>query len=182
MDFTTLEPLKNIGRQKCLKSLIYLFAYTNLSRLIGGMIEFVFGVVLFFNGFWVLSFEGGGAIRAIMMGVHAYVNLWCEAKAGWHTFSKRRTALRKINSLPEASEDQLKELADVCAICYQEMENAKITNCKHYFHSICLRKWLYVQDRCPLCHEILHNLNISKEQNKSVVAEIGDNNENVADQ
>lgn len=37
----------------------------------------------------------------------------------------------------------------------QEMTSAKITRCNHYFHGVCLRKWLYVQDRCPLCHEII---------------------------
>lgn len=35
------------------------------------------------------------------------------------------------------------------------MFTAKITRCRHYFHGVCLRKWLYVQDRCPLCHEIM---------------------------
>lgn len=35
------------------------------------------------------------------------------------------------------------------------MASAKITKCKHFFHGVCLRKWLYVQDRCPLCHEIM---------------------------
>lgn len=35
------------------------------------------------------------------------------------------------------------------------MTSAKITRCRHYFHGVCLRKWLYVQDRCPLCHEII---------------------------
>lgn len=35
------------------------------------------------------------------------------------------------------------------------MTSAKITRCNHYFHGVCLRKWLYVQDRCPLCHEII---------------------------
>jgi len=37
----------------------------------------------------------------------------------------------------------------------QEMYSAKITRCRHFFHGVCLRKWLYVQDRCPLCHEIM---------------------------
>lgn len=39
----------------------------------------------------------------------------------------------------------------------QEMTSAKITRCNHYFHGVCLRKWLYVQDRCPFCHEIIMN-------------------------
>lgn len=94
-----------------------------------------------------------------MMCVHAYFNLWCEAKAGWSVFMKRRLAVNKINSLPEASPKQLSELQDVCAICYQEMNTAKITKCNHFFHGVCLRKWLYVQDRCPLCHDIMYKIN-----------------------
>jgi E3 ubiquitin-protein ligase RNF139 len=97
-----------------------------------------------------------------MMCVHAYFNLWCEAKAGWNVFMKRRHAVNKINSLPEANENQLRELADVCAICYQEMDTAKITKCNHFFHGVCLRKWLYVQDRCPLCHEIMYKADNQK--------------------
>lgn len=32
---------------------------------------------------------------------------------------KRRTAVHKISSLPEASHQQLQQFDDVCAICYQ---------------------------------------------------------------
>lgn len=132
--------------------------YVYYIRAFGNTVEFCFGIFLFFNGAWILLFESGGAIRALMMCVHAYFNIWCEARAGWSVFMKRRTAVNKINSLPEASSDQLHTLDDVCAICYQEMNSAKITKCNHFFHGVCLRKWLYVQDRCPLCHEILYKL------------------------
>lgn len=127
-------------------------------RSFGNTVEFAFGIILFFNGFWILVFESGGAIRAIMMCIHAYFNIWCEAKYGWSVFMKRRSAVNKINSLPEAKTEQLRMLDDVCAICYQEMRSARITRCKHYFHSVCLRKWLYVQDRCPLCHDVLYKV------------------------
>lgn len=30
---------------------------------------------------------------------------------------------------------------------------AVVTPCSHFFHANCLRKWLYVQDTCPLCHQ-----------------------------
>lgn len=56
-----------------------------------------------------------------MMGVHAYFNIWCEARAGWAVFMKRRTAVHKISALPEATEQQLAVFDDVCAICYQVM-------------------------------------------------------------
>ncbi|GLV34185.1 TRC8 ring finger protein [Carabus blaptoides fortunei] len=132
--------------------------YVYYIRAFGNTVEFFFGIFLFFNGAWILVFESGGAIRAVMMCIHAYFNIWCEAKAGWSVFMKRRTAVNKIESLPEAQAEQLEMLNDVCAICYQEMQTAKITKCKHFFHGVCLRKWLYVQDRCPLCHKILHSV------------------------
>lgn len=132
--------------------------YIYYIRAFGNTVEFCFGIFLFFNGAWILLFESGSAIRAVMMCIHAYFNIWCDAKAGWSVFMKRRTAVNKIESLPEADEEQLRRLDDVCAICYQEMRSAKITRCKHFFHGVCLRKWLYVQDRCPLCHEILHGM------------------------
>jgi len=64
---------------------------------------------------------------------------------GWRIFIKRRTAVKKVESLPDATSVQLSEFDDVCAICYQQMRSAKITNCNHYFHSECLRKWTYLQ-------------------------------------
>lgn len=152
--------------------------YVYYIRSTGNSIEFVFGIFLFFNGAWILLFESGGTIRALMMCIHAYFNIWLQAKAGmncplvlcsdwltsrstlgWKTFIKRRHAVHKINSLPEASEEQLRNFDDVCAICYQELTSARITRCNHYFHGVCLRKWLYVQDICPLCHETLYNMN-----------------------
>ena len=30
-------------------------------------------------------------------------------------------------------------------------KNAKLTPCGHFFHGGCLKKWLYVQDHCPMC-------------------------------
>lgn len=141
--------------------------YVYYVRAFGNSVEFCFGILLFFNGAWILFFESGGAIRAIMMCIHAYFNIWCEARAGWSIFMKRRSAVDKISALPEATEEQLKNLNDVCAICHQQMESAKITRCRHFFHGVCLRKWLYVQDRCPLCHEIMMYIDRVGENNQT---------------
>ncbi|XP_034255044.1 protein TRC8 homolog [Thrips palmi] len=137
--------------------------YVYYIQAFGHVVEFSFGILLFMNSAWVLVFEAGGAVRAVMVGIHAYFNIWCDAQAGWRVFMKRRTAVNKINSLPEATSEQLRILNDVCSICYSEMLSAKITRCSHYFHGVCLRKWLYVQDRCPLCHDILYRVS-SQEQ------------------
>lgn len=121
----------------------------------GNSIEFMFGIFLFCNGGWILIFESGGTIRAFMMCIHAYFNIWLQAKKGWKVFIQRKSAVNKINSLPMSQPSEIPE-GDVCAICYQELLTARVTQCKHYFHSLCLRKWLYVQDNCPLCHQVIY--------------------------
>ncbi|KAG5671481.1 hypothetical protein PVAND_001676 [Polypedilum vanderplanki] len=141
--------------------------YIYYIKAFGNSVEFCFGIFLFFNGAWILIFESGGSIRAVMLLIHSYFNIWCEARAGWSVYMKRRTAVQKIASLPEASSEELQKFDDVCAICYQEMTSAKITRCRHYFHGVCLRKWLYVQDKCPLCHEIVINQDLKTETEKT---------------
>ena len=148
--------------------------YVYYIRAFGNSVEFVFGILLFFIGAWIYLFESGGSIRAFMMCIHAYFNIWCEARNGWTVFMKRRTAVNKINSLPEASEDQLQKHDDVCAICFQALHSARITRCNHYFHSVCLRKWLYVQDSCPLCHETLYKVEVPEEQQAGQEGEVWD--------
>ncbi|KAM8966586.1 E3 ubiquitin-protein ligase RNF139 [Pelodytes ibericus] len=120
----------------------------------GNIIEFIFGVVMFGNGAYTMMFESGSKIRACMMCLHAYFNIYLQAKNGWKTFINRRTAVKKINSLPEVKVSESSEIDDVCAICYQEFQtSARVTPCHHYFHALCLRKWLYIQDTCPMCHQ-----------------------------
>nr|XP_057902730.1 E3 ubiquitin-protein ligase RNF139 [Doryrhamphus excisus] len=128
--------------------------YVYYVRSTGNIIEFLFGVVMFGNGAYTMMFESGSKIRACMMCLHAYFNIYLQAKNGWKTFINRRTAVKKINSLPELRGDQLRDIEDVCAICYQDFAtSARITPCHHYFHALCLRKWLYIQDTCPMCHQ-----------------------------
>ena len=100
--------------------------------------------------------------------------------AGWKTFMKRRTAVAKINSLPFATEEELRKHDDVCAICYMDMTNAKVTRCRHFFHSVCLRKWLYMQDTCPLCHAVLYK-DQSEKAKKATPNAAADTNENNTD-
>lgn len=129
--------------------------YVYYVQSLGNTIEFLFGIFLFCNGAWIMFFESGGAIRALMMCIHAYFNIWCQAKDGWRVFINRRRAVSRIAALDEATKEQLEAHSDVCAICYQDLKTARITKCRHFFHAVCLRKWLYVQDKCPLCHNII---------------------------
>ncbi|KAG0710699.1 RING finger protein 145 [Chionoecetes opilio] len=92
------------------------------------------------------------SINATVLLIHCYFNVWQRLQQGWKSFLLRLAAAKKISSLPVATPAQLQDYNDVCAICYAEMSSARITHCKHLFHGPCLRKWLYVQDKCPMCH------------------------------
>ena len=92
--------------------------------------------------------------------MHAYFNVYKRAQEGWNNFLLRRSAVKRLNSLEWATEEQLQQLNDVCCICYEELDSAKVTRCKHFFHSLCLRKWLYVQDRFlenPICDKSVYS-------------------------
>ncbi|XP_064465830.1 protein TRC8 homolog [Ornithodoros turicata] len=129
--------------------------YVYWVRATGSIAEFVCGVFLFLNGAWIFLFESRGTVRAFMMCFHAYFNIWAQGRAGWKACLRRRAAQRRLHALPEATSQQLRTLDDVCAICYQELRSARVTRCNHFFHGVCLRKWLYLQDLCPLCHASL---------------------------
>jgi hypothetical protein len=64
---------------------------------------------------------------------------------------------------------------------------AKVTKCKHYFHGKCLRKWLYVQDSCPLCYGALYDdkekqePNDNEQANRAQVIVPNDGNEGLID-
>ena len=140
--------------------------------------QFVVALFLLGNGLYILLFESYGTIRAIMMCIHAYFHIWVQANKGWSAFMKRRTAIKKLKSLKifnaknilDKSDDQeLNELEigeferkknELCAICFCELyaHEARITSCSHFYHSICLRKWLYLQDTCPMCHQRVYPL------------------------
>ena len=150
----------------------------------GHVFEFLVAIFLFFNGAYILLFESYGFIRAVMMAIHAYFHIWCQAQKGWSVFIKRRTALAKLRTLtrfdrnayatrlhvtaPDDNDDHDDELKlesdfeekmrDVCAICFCELSahESLITNCNHIFHMACLRKWLYLQDTCPMCHQLVY--------------------------
>ena len=50
--------------------------YVYYVRVFGHTVDFLFGIFLFLNGACILIYESGGAIRAIMICMHAYINVW----------------------------------------------------------------------------------------------------------
>ena len=70
----------------------------------------------------------------------------------WVAFQNRRKFLKRLDAVPEATEEELRELNDVCSICFAEMNEGKVLQCSHIFHNACLRKWFQLRATCPMCN------------------------------
>ncbi|KAF7249571.1 hypothetical protein EYD10_04217 [Varanus komodoensis] len=121
------------------------------------LLEFLVALCVVAYGVSETIFGEWTVMGSMIIFIHSYYNVWLRAQLGWKSFLLRRDAVNKIKSLPTATKEQLEQHNDICAICYQDMKSAIITPCGHFFHAGCLKKWLYVQETCPLCHCQLKN-------------------------
>ncbi|XP_065730395.1 RING finger protein 145 [Phocoena phocoena] len=121
------------------------------------LLEFLVALCVVAYGVSETIFGEWTVMGSMIIFIHSYYNVWLRAQLGWKSFLLRRDAVNKIKSLPIATKEQLEKHNDICAICYQDMKSAVITPCSHFFHAGCLKKWLYVQETCPLCHCHLKN-------------------------
>lgn len=56
---------------------------------------------------------------------------------------------------PSATEKELADYSDDCAICRDSMSSAKVLPCGHIFHLFCIRSWLEHHSSCPTCRRSL---------------------------
>ncbi|XP_041441028.1 ring finger protein 145 L homeolog isoform X2 [Xenopus laevis] len=122
------------------------------------LLEFLVALCVVAYGVSETVFGEWTVMGSMIIFIHSYYNVWLRAQLGWKSFLLRRDAVNKIKSLPVATKEQLEQHNDICSICYQDMNSAVITPCSHFFHPGCLKKWLYVQETCPLCHCQLKSL------------------------
>ncbi|GFN91355.1 E3 ubiquitin-protein ligase amfr-like protein [Plakobranchus ocellatus] len=63
------------------------------------------------------------------------------------------------SKFPMATQENLEQNADDCAICWERMESARKLPCGHLFHNSCLRSWLEQDTSCPTCRTTLSETN-----------------------
>ena len=49
------------------------------------------------------------------------------------------------------------ELKDhsTCPVCLDDLFNARVTPCGHYYHPSCLRRCLSISNLCPMCKQAI---------------------------
>nr|CAB3265631.1 RING finger protein 145 [Phallusia mammillata] len=140
-----------------------------------------FCVTLCMCGYIMMTFytEMTSMAGIIMLAVYTYYCIVQRGGKGWKIWTMRRQASNKVCSLPQASKkDLIEKKGDLCPICYQGMEaDVRIMHCGHLFHENCLKKWFYIQDKCPMCYmEYNPNLNASKLKAGNESEHVSDNN------
>ncbi|XP_062568357.1 RING finger protein 145-like [Saccostrea cucullata] len=113
-------------------------------------LDFAGSVILACSGIWLIKSGGLSWIQYPFFVLHCY-SLWERFQNGWKNFLLRRKAVRLVDALQTATEEQIRNHDDLCSICLCPMSYAKITNCGHFFHPTCLKKWMYVGHSCPHC-------------------------------
>ena len=144
----------------CDNSIENLDDYVYYAKSTTRVLEFVVAVIVVCYGVRESLFGEWSWVNATILIIHCYFNVWQRLQVGWKSYLLRREASKKVDRLRDATKEELETLNDICCVCYQSMSQAKITNCGHYFHAICLRKWLYVQEKCPMCHKEIQYENI----------------------
>lgn len=87
----------------------------------------------------------------MLLAAASFINVYMTVKdldQHWQALMKEKLSIEKYRP---ATQQEIKENDDVCAICLQEMSSARITPCHHMFHGDCLRKCLHVRLSCPMC-------------------------------
>ncbi|KAF9975164.1 hypothetical protein BGZ73_001272 [Actinomortierella ambigua] len=74
----------------------------------------------------------------------------------------RRALANMQAQYPSATEKQLADYSDDCAICRDGMTSAKVLPCGHIFHLYCIRSWLEHHSSCPTCRRSLSTETDSK--------------------
>lgn len=137
----------------CFSNLDSFDEYIFRVKAIGSCCEFMIGVFLLFNGFYILCFEARGALRALMLAIHAHLNIIKNLRRGWQILRNRKSAWNNVSKLPLATEEQIRNYNDICSICHNSLTigSTCVTPCSHLFHQKCLQKAFYGTRNCALC-------------------------------
>lgn len=104
---------------------------------------------------------------ATMIFYHSIILNYKGAKAKcWQRLKEEKDVLKTFR---HATKKEIEEWNDICPICLQVLERARVTKCSHLFHAECLRKCCKVTNLCPLCKTELRDVNNVNENTDLII-------------
>ncbi|GLV44662.1 TRC8 ring finger protein [Carabus blaptoides fortunei] len=80
-----------------------------------------------------------------------YLTVYLKGKdAAQNCLKELKAEQAVLSQFRYATEEELQEWDDICAVCLSTMSRARITPCHHLFHADCLRMCLNASQQCPI--------------------------------
>lgn len=97
----------------------------------------------------VLSKKSYIGIYFLEKSFRAVLNMW-KTLSG---FLESRKLVSKVNTFPNATQEEIHQASDKCIFCLEALTEAKKINCGHLFHYKCLRSYFENSNnpKCPTC-------------------------------
>lgn len=81
-----------------------------------------------------------------------YITLYMRSKDMYLNYLKPLQKEQAVlGRFRKASQEEIDNWDDVCAVCLSSMDRARVTPCQHLFHAECLRQCLNTSQNCPIC-------------------------------
>lgn len=97
-------------------------------------------------------------VYVVFAAASSYFLIYLRLKDLYSNYIKKLNLEKKtFASFKHATEKELREWNDICAVCLNSMSRARITPCNHFFHPNCLKQCLQVSFKCPLCKQSFVN-------------------------
>ncbi|XP_045460882.1 ERAD-associated E3 ubiquitin-protein ligase HRD1-like [Harmonia axyridis] len=126
----TFEYLENL-------EYLYIPMFLNTFTIAVGLVVNVYLLIFCYSNFVLMS-----TYFIIFLRIKdVFCNYWQMIVAEKKTYSSFRVA----------TDQEIIDRDDICAVCLNKMSKARITPCNHLFHPICLKQCLKNSFLCPLC-------------------------------
>nr|XP_023022023.1 uncharacterized protein LOC111510351 [Leptinotarsa decemlineata] len=96
----------------------------------------------------LLSFHGQPRFTSLSFYLTVYLRL---KDMILNSLRQLRDEKRVLEQFRYATDQEIENCDDVCAVCLSSMETARVTPCQHLFHASCLRQCLHNSSICPIC-------------------------------
>jgi len=142
--------LKDLASEKVWETRSILMYYT----------EFITDILIQFStfayNFFILIFHGNNFLLIdIILVSNIHASAYSLHKKVRQYIDFRNALIFMRTTFAAATEEEIKQYNDNCAICREPMETAKKLPCGHLFHLSCLRPLVAHQNFCPTCRHVL---------------------------